>query len=362
MTNDQIQTLDKFMSDGVSGKVFPGAVLLVSKGGRNVFFKAYGYADLFSCRLMKKDTVFDLASLTKPLATTLGIMKLVQMSKTGLDQNLGSILPKFANTDKNNIKIENLLYHNSGLSAYRPYFQKIAKHSPEVGKSVLRKLLVKEPILYPAGEKMVYSDIGFMILEWVIDFVTGEAIDVFLKKQVYEPLGLENLFFAGMNSGSMQVEFAATEFCPWRKILLNGKVHDENAYAVGGVSGHAGLFGTTKDVGELLSVLMSSYSGYSDNKNFDKYLVHTFFERNKNTGRALGFDTPAATGSSCGQYFSNNTVGHLGFTGTSFWMDLERAIIIVLLTNRVHPSRSNEKIKAFRPKLHDLIMKSILNP
>ena len=127
MINDKMQTVVRFMQDGVSGKVFPGAVLLVSKGKKQVFFKAYGYADLSTSRLMKRITVFDLASLTKPLATTLGIMKLVQMSKIGLDQNLRSILPDFANTDKNNIQIENLLYHNSGLPAYRPYYKKIVK-------------------------------------------------------------------------------------------------------------------------------------------------------------------------------------------------------------------------------------------
>jgi CubicO group peptidase (beta-lactamase class C family) len=156
-------------------------------------------------------------------------------------------------------------------------------------------------------------------------------------------------------------EFAATERCPWRGILLEGVVHDDNAYSVGGIEGHAGLFGTAGDVLDLLSELMAVYQGSVSTGVFDVDLTRYFLSLNEQNGRALGFDAPSSKGSSCGRYFSKRTVGHLGFTGTSFWMDLDRAIIVILLTNRIHPSRDNDRIKDFRPKLHDAVMKIFAN-
>jgi serine-type D-Ala-D-Ala carboxypeptidase len=208
---------------------------------------------------------------------------------------------------------------------------------------------------------VIYSDIGFMILCWVIEQVSGNRLDRFVMKEIYHPLGLENLFFVDLDSTPRQAEFAATELCSWRNILLEGTVHDDNAYVLGGIQGHAGLFGTARDVLSLLSELMAAYLGSSCAGVFDTDLIQMFFKQREHTGRALGFDTPSPIDPSCGQYFSKNTVGHLGFTGTSFWMDLDRNVTIILLTNRVHPSRNNNKIKAFRPKLHDRVMKELIN-
>jgi CubicO group peptidase (beta-lactamase class C family) len=201
-----------------------------------------------------------------------------------------------------------------------------------------------------------------MILCWVIEQVTGSRLDRFVTDEIYNPLGLEHLFFVDLYSTkTREADFAATELCPWRNILLEGAVHDDNAYVLGGIEGHAGLFGTAQDVLSLLSELMAAYSGFPCTTVFERNLIQTFLKRHEHTGRVLGFDTPSPVGSSCGQYFSRETVGHLGFTGTSFWMDLVRKVIIILLTNRVHPSRNNNKIKAFRPKLHDEVMKKLIN-
>jgi CubicO group peptidase (beta-lactamase class C family) len=153
--------------------------------------------------------------------------------------------------------------------------------------------------------------------------------------------------------------FAATEQCPWRKDLLVGRVHDENTYVMGGVQGHAGLFGTAVDVHRLLVELLSAYHGRPLAGCFEPDLVRLFFQRWAGTDRTLGFDTPSVENSSSGRFFSTNTVGHLGFTGTSFWMDLDQAVIVILLTNRIHPTRNNETIRQFRPKLHDAVMKRI---
>ena len=349
------------MKQAVSNKVFPGGVLLVSTVGSEIFFQAYGYANIFSSRQMTSHTVFDLASFTKPLATTLAIIKLISQQKLELGQHLGSILSQFNSTDKGRISIENLLYHNSGFPDYRPYYKVLCKLDPNLRKDALRELLVKEPLINPPGKEVMYSDIGFMILCWVIEQVSGNRLDRFVTKEIYHPLGLENLFFVDLDSTPRQVKFAATELCSWRNILLEGAVHDDNAYVVGGIQGHAGLFGTAKDVLSLLSELMAAYLGSPSTGVFDTDLIQSFFKRQEHTGRVLGFDTPSPVGSSCGQYFSKETVGHLGFTGTSFWMDLDRRVIIILLTNRVHPSRDNNKIKAFRPKLHDRVMKKLIN-
>ena len=354
-----MKRVDRLMKDAIVNRVFPGGVLVVSLDSNIVFYAAYGYANIFSGRPMSPDTIFDLASLTKPLATTLAVMKLVSQQKLELDQHLGSILLQFKNTDKGQIKIEHLLYHNSGLPDYRPYYKSLCKLEPNLRKDALRDFLVKEPLINPVGKQVLYSDLGFIILCWVIEQVSRERLDRFVTKEIYSPLGLENLFFVDLDSKSRKEKFAATERCPWRNIILDGAVHDDNAYVVGGIEGHAGLFGTADDLYRLLSLLLSVFHGRSTSHLFKKELLQTFFKREDSTGRALGFETPILTESSCGRYFSRESVGHLGFTGTSFWMDLERSVIVILLTNRIHPSRDNKKIKAFRPKLHDTVMENL---
>jgi len=352
--------VDRLMKDAVESNVFPGGVLLISLSRSVVFFEAYGDANLFSGRKMTKETVFDLASLTKPLATALAVMELIRQSKLALNDHLGSILPLFKNTDKERIRVENLLYHNSGFPDYRPYYKLVKKIEPRQRKNALRELLIKEPLIHSPGHQMVYSDLGFMVLCWVIEEVSGIRLDGFVSENIYRPLGLKSLFFIPIDSKTPDVEFAATEKCPWRGMLLEGVVHDDNAYSMGGIEGHAGLFGTAGNVFDLLSELMAVYGGSVSKGVFDVDLTRRFLRRKEHVGRTLGFDTPSSKGSSCGRHFSKRTVGHLGFTGTSFWMDLDRAIVVILLTNRIHPSHDNHRIKDFRPKLHDAVMENIV--
>ena len=354
-----MKKIDALMRQAIADTVFPGGVLLVARADAVVFFEAYGVADTFSGRKMIRNTVFDLASLTKPLATTLSVIRLVSDGKLELDRQLGSILPVFRGTDKSEITIKHLLCHDSGLPDYRPYYESLMKLTPEHRIPALQDLLVKEPPIQPAGRETLYSDLGFMILGWLVEHLSGRRLDRFVDEEIYTPLGIQNLFFIDLHSKSRKTQFASTEVCPWRNILLNGAVHDDNAYAMGGVAGHAGLFGTALEVYRLLSVLLSDFYGHSAPRLFETDLLKRFFERQHPGGRALGFDTPSLADSSCGQYFSKQSVGHLGFTGTSFWMDLERSVIVILLTNRVHPSRENNRLKAFRPTLHDAIMKSL---
>jgi CubicO group peptidase (beta-lactamase class C family) len=185
-------------------------------------------------------------------------------------------------------------------------------------------------------------------------------MDAFLEAAVYRPLAVDRLFFP-RGWGAIPAEsVAATEFCPWRNVLLSGRVHDDNADVEGGVSGHAGLFGTARGVHRLLSCMLEAYHGDASDTALPGGLVRRFCTPWRRSGRTPGFDRPQGSSSSAGRYFSKNTVGHLGFTGTSFWMDIDRRLIVVLLTNRVHPSRSNLKIRAFRPLIHDDVMRMML--
>jgi CubicO group peptidase (beta-lactamase class C family) len=361
-----MEDVDNLMQRALVENVFPGGVLLVSKEDSIVFEKAYGYANIFSKQKMMLDTVFDLASLTKPLATTLAVMKLIQYRKLDLEQHLGSVLGQFEKTEKRKVKIRHLLSHSSGLPDYQPYYKTLDQIAIEKRKNYLRRLLQQEPLIYPTGKQAFYSDIGFMILEWIVEKISGMRLDLFLYQEVYGGLDLgddpeSGLFFVELASpldSRNNKAFAATEICPWRNRLLNGAVHDENAYVMGGISGHAGLFGTARNVFSLLSKLLESLHGYSSVHGFQQELLVEFFKKQAGLERALGFDMPSAENASCGKHFSKRSIGHLGFTGTSFWVDPERSIIFILLTNRVHPTRYNMKIKTFRPVLHDTVMEN----
>jgi len=369
-----MKKINEFMRQGVADKVFPGAVLLVSNGNSILFHRAYGCTDIYTKERVTKETIFDLASFTKPLATTLGVMKLIENKKLSLDCTIKSILPFFNKTDKENITIKQLLLHRSGLIAHLPFYERLCTEPYHLRKKILFEMICAEPLFCIAEKETVYSDLGFMILGEIIEKITNVRLDCFLDEKIYKPLGLKNLFFPNSTQSdssqpdSMQFDtsiclpnrkFASTEACPWRKMVLNGVVHDDNAYAIGGIMGHAGLFGTANDVNILLSDLLMSFYGKSMSNLFNRELLQVFFMPNKDAGRTLGFDLPSLTGSSSGKFFSKTSVGHLGFTGTSFWMDLSCSIIVILLTNRVHPDRNNNKIRLFRPLLHDTVMKTL---
>ena len=222
--------VDALMRQAVSEGVFPGAVLLVSKEDAIVCHNAYGLADLFARRSMTTQTIFDLASLTTPLATALAVMMLIQHGVIGTEQELGDILPDFKKGKKSAIKIRHLLHHNSGLADYRPYYKEIEHLPLEKRKQALRNLLVIEPLIHPIGTKAVYSDLGFMILSWVVEAVTGKRLDHYVTENIYQPLGLKNLFFVEPTLSPPDRRFAATENCPWRNRLIEGVVHDDNPH------------------------------------------------------------------------------------------------------------------------------------
>lgn len=361
----KLDSVYKTMEKGVQEKVFPGSVLLVSLKSDIVFFDSFGVADLYTRERVETDTVFDLASLTKPLATTLALAKLFDQGLLCPDQRLGTIMKEALHTDKENITIDQLMRHVSGLPAHRPYYEKLAGLPWTDRKKRIEQMILLEPLTKVPGTCEIYSDLGFMLLGFVVEKITGLSLAGCVQKAFYAPLGLKNLFFVENNDlkssdKTGQRRFAATEYCPWRKKSLKGEVHDENAWAAGGVAGHAGLFGTASDVWKLVHTIMTDLQGETDNIVKSKTL--SFLAEKKNKGsRAAGFDTPSPENSSAGKFFSPLSLGHLGFTGTSFWMDPEKSIIVLLLTNRVHLHRSNVKIRQFRPVIHNLVMETLMD-
>lgn len=360
-----IGKIEEVLEQGVREEVYPGAVLLVSRDGTPLIQEAVGCLSLVpECINMSKDTIFDLASLTKPLATTLAIMNLVDRRAIGLDQPLSELLFENHLGEKSNLTLRLLLSHSAGLKDWRPYYLDLEKNAKTQRKGLLRSRVIEEPFIYRPGSDSVYSDLGFIIIEWVIEEVTGLSLPDLVARDFYEPLSLERTFFNEGNKQSLtlKAEIAATEDCPWRKKILQGVVHDENAFAAGGVSGHAGLFSTAFEVFLIVNMLIEHYKGKRSDF-FRPGVVKEFFRRQDivdGSSWALGWDTPSNDDSSSGRYFSPNSIGHLGFSGTSIWMDLDRDVIVILLTNRVHPTRNNSKIKVFRPRLHNIVMESFL--
>jgi CubicO group peptidase (beta-lactamase class C family) len=345
--------VDRLMREGIKENVFPGAVLLIACRGRLLFHQAYGKADIFSGEPVTTDTIFDLASLTKPLATALCTMKLVESGKLSLGDRLGDRIAVFSETDKAEVTVGHLLRHTAGLPDYRPYYEVLVGRPGQARRSHLLKLLVEEKRVTAIGGKTRYSDIGFLLLQQVVETVARKDLAALAGEWFYAPLQLETLHFPRMSPPFPLVRYASTERCPWRKRVLRGEVHDDNAWALGGVAGHAGLFGTAGDVGGLCQFLLDAWTGSADGGIFSPETVRLFLESQKPGERALGFDVPDPENPSCGGRFSPRAVGHLGFTGTSVWIDPKARLIVVLLTNRVHPSRENQKIRAFRPLLHD---------
>ncbi|MDY6971008.1 MAG: serine hydrolase domain-containing protein [Thermodesulfobacteriota bacterium] len=349
---------------GVREGVYPGAVLLVAREGKIIFSHKVGNRSLIPESLpMEKHTIFDLASLTKPLGTTLALMKLVDEERIHLDEPLADLLSTALPQNKRALTPRLILSHSAGFVDWQPFYLKLVKYAQEERKRLVRHWIVEAPLAYSPGRGCVYSDLGFMVLEQAIEERAGAVMAQFLESNFYGPLSLENTFLSSESSAMRfkKERFAATEACQWRNEVLQGRVHDENAFALGGYSGHAGLFGTAEEVYRIVNLLRQHYMRKRDDF-LRPETVREFFSRQYHVDtctRALGWDTPSAKNSSSGRYFLPESVGHLGFTGTSVWMELKRDVVVVFLTNRVHPTRTNEKIRTFRPILHDAVMEEL---
>jgi CubicO group peptidase (beta-lactamase class C family) len=358
--------------------VFPGVVVSEGQSGTVLYRRAAGWRSLDPTRTaLDEDTIYDVASLTKPLATTVAIMQLVKEKKLHLDDRVSRFFPNFGAYGKQFITFRQLLSHSSGLPPWRPYYQEIAQrearegHISFLGTSSAREYvytqLLREQLATPPGQQAVYSDLGFMLLGAVVEEISGVEFDQYCQEKIFRPLELCDTSFINLEKKRrlglkiQEPRFAPTEWCPWRKRVLCAEVHDDNAYAMGGVAGHAGMFSTIADLDRLVNCLMACYRGV--HTFLPASLVQEFWTREdkvRESTWALGWDTPSPRHSSAGELFSPRSVGHLGFTGTSVWIDLERQVYVIILSNRVHPRRDNEKIKSFRPVLHNAVMRAVL--
>lgn len=361
--------LEQIFKEAVSEKIFPGAAVGVSiRTGkeRKIFKKTYGKTgyDETNRDPVERNTFYDLASLTKPLATTLSILCLMREGKINLDDRVINILTEMVSEEKSVLTIRDLLSHSSGLPAYRPFFYDLARIKGKTRrKKRLLQLIDQEELAYETGRKSIYSDLGFILLGMIVENRSGENLSAFIQKKIYKPLAIQkDIFFPPSRRKKGMEVYAPTEFCPWRKKILVGQVSDENCDILGGVSGHAGLFGNIDGVMSLCGFLLDVWKNQEKSENISSEQLRLFLTRReeiKNSTWALGFDTPAQEGSSGGKYLSPKSVGHLGFTGTSFWIDPDRELVMVLLSNRVHPSRENPKIKIFRPLFHNTIIEGL---
>ena len=348
----------EMLARGVRERVFPGGVLALFQDGE-LYLEAFGWQEYLPrpCRT-EMDTYYDLASLTKPLATTLCLMRLVAEGKIALDDTLARffLVPYWLAP----ITLAQLLSHQAGLVPHRPYFARLITYPFEERKKLIITWILKEPLAYPPGLKTRYSDLGFILLGEIIRQVSGQELDTYFAETL-RLLGSnpKDLLFTPKKHSLPVDKIAATEFCPWRGKLIKGEVHDENAWVLGGVAGHAGLFGHAQGVLALLIKLLLAYHGEEEKGFLTREVVRTFWDWGQEGDRALGFDRPSGESSSAGRFFSKKALGHLGFTGPSFWLEPEKRLIVVLLTNRVHPSREPNKLKAFRPALHDLLFKEL---
>lgn len=370
-------TVDRALHTAVEQGVFPGAVVLVNQAGTVCYRKAIGYRSLEPEKTpLSEETIFDLASLTKPLATTLAVMRMVKEKKLRLDDRVSRFFPNFAMQGKSSITFRHLLSHASGLPAWKAYYQDIVNREVREGKVGLTSTrsarecvytqLQREKLETPPGQKAVYSDLGFMVLGAAIEDISGLGLDQYCQDKIFRPLGVPALTFLNLELIRRHKrhlpldQYAPTEHCPWRKRILCAEVHDDNTYAMGGVAGHAGLFAPIDEVDRLVSILLACYRG--EHPFLPADLVREFWTRQEivpGSTWCLGWDTPSPRRSSAGQFFSPHSVGHLGFTGTSVWIDLDKQIHVIVLSNRVHPRRENDKIQAFRPLLHDTIMQAV---
>lgn len=357
--------------------VFPGAVMLVAQAGKVLYHEAFGCRSLVpEISKMQKDTVFDVASLTKVLVTTTIAMKLVESGRLNLEQKLSHIFQTFSTSGKENIKVKNLLNHSSGFSAHQPFYKKIEKASKKDRASIvfsrgaidyMHREIFASKLEYKTGEASVYSDLGFILLGHVLETKSAQQdLEKLANQYVFSPLRLQSTSYINLARIARQGfevvadNIAPTLDCPWRKKVLCGEVHDDNAWIMGGVAPHAGVFSTATDLQRFAFEMICSYKGSGKLVNRD--VVRQFWKRDESVPAstwALGWDTPSTYGSSAGRHFSENAVGHLGYTGCSLWIEPEDEIVAILLTNRIHPRDDNKKIKEFRPLIHDLVMEAV---
>ncbi|MBI5547990.1 MAG: beta-lactamase family protein [Deltaproteobacteria bacterium] len=384
---------------GVDEEVFPGGVAAVFLEGKSVHLSATGDAQVIPERVaMNADALFDLASLTKVVATTAATATLVGRRQLKLDDPVVRYWPEFGRGGKQQVTVRHLLAHSSGLCAWKPFFVEAMADPgcgplfrdppPEFrsriaacrrGRAMLWGAVCAEKLVHPPGEQAVYSDLGFIALGHLLELVAGIPLDRLVSQEIHSELRLASLGYRPLDGPARKAPLLVAtgvrrprEPAPGQEKVLPapdpsrppsvhlGEVDDDNAFAMGGVSGHAGLFGNAHDVAAFGNVFLEELGGASRLAPPEVWATFAATDSTPRSTRALGFDTPSGPHPAAGHHLSaSRTLGHTGFTGTSLWIDLRRKLSIALLTNRVHSSRANVRISAFRPAFHDAVVEAL---
>ncbi len=355
MSSSRLSAIERVIERGIKAGGYPGASVVVGRKGAAVFEKGFGKLSWSesSTAVDAQRTIYDVASLTKVVGTTTAIMILFDEKKIGLDDPVVNYIPTFGGGDKDKVTIRQLLTHTSGLPAGRDIWR-IAQTPLEARALVLNTSLEGRP-----GAQYIYSDLGADVLGLIVEVVAGEPLDKFLSRRVFEPLGMNETMFRPADS--LRSRIAPTEVTPPRGYPLRGEVHDENAYALGGVAGHAGLFSTAADL-SVFAQMMLNGGEYNGVQIISKPTVELFTSRAFGH-RALGWDTAEGDYGS-GRFLGPTAYGHTGFTGTSMWIDPKREMFVILLTNRVHAARALRPAKVIsdvRADLSDAAVLSVLD-
>jgi CubicO group peptidase (beta-lactamase class C family) len=345
MSSARLAKIDHVVERGIAAGGYPGASVVVGRRGAAVWEKGFGRLswEKTSPSVSADRTIYDLASLTKVVGTTTALMVLYDQGKIHLDDPVSKYVPSFAGGEKYKVTLRMLLEHRSGLPAGRDLWR--LAHSP----AEARQVVINTPLVCAPDKCYEYSDLGADMLGFVVEAAAGEPMDVFLREHVFNPLGMADTFFRPADS--LRARIAPTEVAPPRGYPLQGEVHDENAYALGGVAGHAGLFSSAPALAVFAQMMLNG-GEYNGTRIVADSTVALFTKRASGT-RALGWDTCGGSGS-CGKYLGEDAYGHTGFTGTSLWIDPERDMFVVLLTHRVHEAHAKRPAKVIADVRADL--------
>ena len=351
-----LDSLETCLNQAISDSAFPGCAISVGFRGNLIFEQSFGHYtyDSNSTRV-EVNSIFDLASVTKVVATTTVSMILYDQGRLKLDRKVSQIIPAFQGKNKNEVTIRHLLTHASGLPGWIQFYLDLT------GKEHIIQEIYNTDLINDPGTVYVYSDLGMIMMQNIIETITQKSLDQLVRDYITIPLGMKRTIYNP--DSSFIKEIIPTEISEWHQKLVHGFVHDENTFVMGGVSGHAGLFSTVQDLAIFCQMYLNK-GLYVSKKILAAETIELFTSRQNiidGSTRALGWDTRSQQKSMAGDYMSMRAFGHSGFTGTSIWIDPENQVFVVFLTNRVYPTRENRKISGVRPIVHNLVMKAILN-
>jgi CubicO group peptidase (beta-lactamase class C family) len=345
--------LDSIIAEAIADSTTPGAAIAVGRHGRLILLKGYGRTDWSTTAPeVTPETMYDLASLTKVVATTAAAMLLEEDGTLQLDTPVRVYLPEFDAPDKAMITPRMLLTHRAGFEAFGPLYRDTR------GREAYLRAINARPLVYPPGTRAVYSDWSPIVLGLLLERIAGRTLDEFARERIFQPLGMTSTMY--LPPDSLRSRIAPTEVRPDSTRPLHGTVHDENAEALGGVSGHAGLFGSARDLAAFAQMMLHGGASRAVRLFRPEAVARWTARREQNASRAYGWDTPAP-GSSAGRYFSPRSFGHTGFTGTSLWIDPQKDLFIVLLTNAVNPRRTHTRHFALRRAVADAVQSAVLD-